>query len=139
MDRDILFIIQGLPAKYRISGYKLFMSDAGKKLPAVLQTVAESIPDLRTFLFLERPSGLTIAGLRNDFTDEAEAVSEAWHRLEGVLDAVCLLAEGIRIKVGSVCMIREANGGEVALKGYLAEGWAKWGSADVGPNDDWRN
>ena len=138
MQRDILFFIEQMPASYHLAGKNVFMSSVGQQFVELFDGLSKTIPQLNPFSSNAAKEKVTIAGLRSDFANEREAVRDAWDRLEGILDATCLLKEEHHPKIGPVVMIREGSQTDAAAKNYVCTGWARWEPASEEIKKQWQ-
>lgn len=138
MQRDILFFVEQMPAAYHLAGKNLFMGPVGQQFVELFGDLSKTIPQLNPFSSNTAKDKVTIAGFRNDFANEREAVRDAWDRLEGILDATCLLTEEHQPKIGPVVMIREGDQTQAAAKNYVSTGWARWEPASEEIKKQWQ-
>src|SRR5687768_16658075 len=86
---DILFLVAGLPAEWRVFDKNYGIVEIGADMLKQLQS-APNLEDVSRFV---RGKELSVAIFRVDASSEMEAVSEAKEHLEGVLDGLYTVGE----------------------------------------------
>lgn len=128
MQRDILFLLSGLPEDRMFGDANYFFANPDPTLKDLFAESAKQAPSLADFL--KKVAAVRCFGIRTNEYDPIDAIESGFHVLSGMLDGISLAFEA-EPAVCPVVFVREGDSTDLVLHVFVGGGgWATFQGSD---------